>query len=509
MPTLKQRIAEYFNKRTPPTETKTRFDNRTMLSGLARTMTVDRVLNVFAEAEAGNAADLFALYRDILLAHSHFQTQFSTRKRAVLGDTLNIQAYDKTKPDDIAARDAIWPLVNHPDWFDACNHLLDSTLWPVAVVEKVYRTAHAPGLTYELARLVPVPHDLLDFTTGKLRIRDTDQGGNPLSTAHEADPHRYIVHRGHLLTTPDHWGGPMRSIVFWWLLGTMDREWWAQFLERYGSPFPVGKYDLGDDNSRSILMQAFAAAAKLGGLVVNRETEIELIQAAAADAGTAFEKFHDVANREISKLILGQSLSADSAPTGLGSGVANAQMEVRDDVRQFDAKRLGFTFTTQLAVQLLRINGMVGRPPLFAWGAISSAEQKALADFLTGLKTGGFRVADDGIETLSERAGLPLERDQSPAGGGLFPFTVRPHAADPRAFKTQDDIARDAAAILSQTLGKHHAPLAQILRTAPSAEAALREIEAYAARFEPGEAARIVEETLIAYAANGSSMVNT
>lgn len=499
----KQAIIDYFRSLIP-IRTITRLDTRTLQTGLARTLTADRVIEIFAEAEAGNVADLFALYRDILLAHSHLQTQFATRKRAVLGDTLNLQPFDKKRPDDIAAKDALWFLVNHPDWFNACNHMLDAGLWPVALVEKVYRFSRSPFLRYELDRLVPVPHDLLDYSTGKLRIRDTDETGNPLGTYHEPDPARYIIHRGHLLTTPDNWGGPMRSLVFWWLLGTMDREWWGRFLDRYGSPFVVGKYESGDDDSRSVLMQAFALATRLGGLVVTNETEVELKQAAASDAGTAFEKFHDCANREISKLILGQTLSADSASTGLGSGVANSQDAVRDDIRQFDAKRLGFTFTTQLAKQFLTINGLAGSPPLFVWGAVSIAEQKALADFLSGLKTGGFRVADDGIETLSERAGLPLERDQSaPAQNPFMPFSVQTNAAN-ISFAVEDAIARSAAAQLPRSLGRHLAPMRDLILNAKTPEDAIAKVQAYAARFEPGEAARLIEEALIAYAANGA-----
>lgn len=501
MPSIKERLTEYL-RTLIPTRPLPPLDLRTLSGGLARTLTADRVIDYLNAAEGGNTTDLFGLYREIILSHSHLQTQFATRKRAVLGDTLNLQPFDKKKKEDEAARDALWPLVNHPDWFDACNHLLDSSLYPVAVVEKVYRLSRTAGLRYELDRLIPVPHDLLDFTSGRLQIRDTDQQGNPLGTAHNPDPRRYIVHRGHLLTAPDHWGGPMRSIVFWFLLGTMGREWWARFLDRYGSPFPVGKYEAGDDDSRTVLMSAFNLATRLGGLVVTNDTQVELMQAAAADAGTAFEKFHDVANREISKLILGQTLSADAASTGLGSGVANAQEGVRDDIRQFDAKRLGFTITTQLAAQFLDINGFKGSPPLFAWGSVSSAEKKALGDFLTALKTGGLRVADDGIETLSEQAGLPLERDQG--GGGFMPFSVRTHSADPAVLKAHDAIAQAASASLSQAIGKHHAAVAHILRTAATPQEALTAVETYASRFEPGEAARIVEEALIAYAANGS-----
>jgi len=500
---IKTSITEFF-RNLIPTKQVTRFDRRTMLPALAHTVTVDSVHEMFRAAEGGFPERLFALYRDIVLSHSHLQGQFATRKRAVLGDTLNIQPFDKKNPDDIAAKNALWPITNHPDFFGLLNHLLDGHLWPVSVAEKIYVPSTRPGLRYEIGRLVPVPHDLLDFHTGELRIKDVDDQGRTQSTTHEADPRRYIIHRGHLLSSPDQWGGPMRSLVIWWLLGTQGREWWARFLERYGAPFTVAKYQSGDDDSRIILTAALQAATRLHGLVITDGTEVEIKQAMASDSGDAFAAFHDVANREISKLIVGQTLSADAAPTGLGSGVANAQSQVRDDIRQLDAKVLGATLSTQLAKQFLQINGLRGQPPIFTWGSVSSAEIQSLAQFLTSLSGAGMRVADEGIETVSERAGLPLERVQATAPTNPFlPFSVQSHAAIV-PLEVEDAIARVAAATLPRSLGRHLAPMRQIILDSKSPTDALAKVEAYAAKFEPGEAARLIEEALIAFAANGA-----
>jgi phage gp29-like protein len=504
MSSLKERVTQFFRDLIP-VQRVTVLDSRHVPSAIAHTMTVDRVHQILRDAEAGNTESLFALYRDIILAHAHLQGRFADRKRAVLGDTVNLQPFDKKSEADQAAANALWPVTRHRDWMEACSHLLDATLYPVAVVEKVFRPSTVPGMRYELARLVPVPHDLLDFQLGRLRIRETDERGQPISTYREPDPHRYIVHRGHLLTTtPDHWGGPMRSLIFWWLLATMDREWWARFLDRYGAPFVVGKFESGDDTSRSILERAFMYATKVGGLVISRESEVEIKQAAASDSGAAFDRFHQLCNEEISKLILGQTLSAEAKATGMGSGVASAQGDVRDDIRQFDAKMLGATLSTQLAAQFLHINGLKGAPPIFIWGSISPSELKAYADFLTSLKTAGLRVADAGVEILSERFGLPLERDQGGAPmPGILPFSVRAFSA-PGVATSDEEVARAAAANLAQTLGRHHARIAQIVRTSRSPADAMAQVEAYCATFDPRESARISEEVLIAYAANGS-----
>jgi phage gp29-like protein len=50
----------------------------------ASNMSVDKIHSILRSAEAGQTDDLFALYRDIFAGHSHLQTEFNTRKLAVV-----------------------------------------------------------------------------------------------------------------------------------------------------------------------------------------------------------------------------------------------------------------------------------------------------------------------------------------------------------------------------------------------------------------------------------------
>lgn len=521
------RVVSIIEKARPTTRV-TRFDVRTMPSEVAGSVDVDRVAEIIQSAQNGQLEPLFALYRDMIATHAHLQGRFGDRKEAVVGDPLNIKAVEKRVAADLVAAKVVEDQVKClPSWEAACLHLLDSSLYPVAVVEKVFRPvqrvltwtpdgAAAPitvQIRYELAELVPVPHELLDFSQGRLQLRCTDADGRPNGSLADIDPARYIVHRGHTLSTPDSWGGPLRSLVFWWLLGIMSREWWARFLDKYGMPFLVGKYDQADDASRSIMERAFSLATKLGGLVVSRETEVEIKQAAASDAGDAFEKFHRIANEEMSKLILGQTLSSDAKSTGLSDGGASDQGEIRQDKRRFDARRLGATFTFQLFEQILRYNGIQGRAPLAMWGSVSIAEMKAYADWLQSLKQGGLRIADAGLETLSELFGMPIERDPAPAapavpGGGLLPMSVQLHSAGLGAGRAQaanEAIMRTGAARLAPALGKMYAPIEGLIATSASPEEFLARLETYCVTLDPVTAAEILEQSLNAFAANGSA----
>lgn len=396
---------------------------RTEPAAIAQQMDVDRVHSVIRAAESGFTRDLFTLYRDVIASDSHIQTEFSKRKLAVLGDKMSVLPWDKAVAADVQAATAIETMIhNCRSWKTACIHLLDSCLWPVAVAEKVFTPA---GHGFALSDLVPVPHYLLDCSSGSMRISDVDPvTGSIMSTTRDIEPERYIVHRGHLLSTPDNWGGPMRSILFWWLLANMGREWWARFMDRYGAPFVVAKHPKGDDASRNTLKNALALSVKLGGLVVNEECMVELVQASTSTSGEAYDRFITICQREKSKLILGQTLSSEAQATGLGSGVASLHESVRQDIREWDATSLADTLRIQLFAQFLSANGIVATTPTLNWGSVSPVELKAQADLLVAYKQAGLRPTDDASALLSDKSGIALERDTPAAQevGGLRPF---------------------------------------------------------------------------------------
>ena len=381
-------------------------------AAIAQILDVTRLHSILRSAESGDVRDLMALYRDIIAQDSHLQAEFAKRKMAVVGDSMELAPADPKSAIDVATRDLIVANISECDgWRLALAHLMDSTLYPVSLVEKIYRPSGLACPSFTLARLVHVPHHLLDFTTGKLRLYDVDQQtGALLSTTQAPDPNRYIIHRGHILTTPDNWGGPMRSILFWWLLSTMSREWWARFLDRYGHPFLVGSYPRGDRDAKSVLERAFALSVRLGGLVVSDGTRVELKEASTTATGDAYERFISLCNREKSKLVIGQTLSAEAAPTGLGSGVSQQQELVRQDIRAFDAQLLADSLRDQLFDQIAAINGAAGMLPKQSFGRDIALTADRTTKTLTALRSTDFEPDDSATPPLSAALGITLRR---------------------------------------------------------------------------------------------------
>jgi phage gp29-like protein len=487
-----------------PTAQITIVDSRQELPTIATAMNVDRIHSIFDAAETGYTSDLFALYRDIVVADSHIQTEFTKRKLAVLGDAMEVSPVDAKQSADVLVADAVRSQVAHVrGWLNALSHLLDSTMWPVAVCEKVYRSS---GKNFELSAVVPVPHHLLTFKNGYLQILIVDPLSHGITgECIDPDPDRYIIHRGNLLSMPDNWGGPMRSIVWWWFLSSMTREWWSQFLDKYGGPFIVGSYDQADDKSRQVLERAFRFSKKLGGLVVSKETEIEIKQAAASDTGAAYATFLAICQREKSKLVLGQTLSAQTDPTGLGSGTSNAHEAVRDDIRQFDASMLSHTLQDQLFAQIARINNMVGSIPACRFGGASSSEIAATSKLLTDLKTADLEVADDSLATISSRLGIQIQRKAAAFVPGFFSaYSASPGRRSVDAARDAiDTLSANASNDIARAFRGRYAPLARMVRESTSASDLERRVRAYMAEVSPGETADVLSLALNAFAVNG------
>lgn len=437
----------------------------------------ERVQNALRQAERGDTRDLFTIYRDELLGYAHLQSEWLKRKSVIVGQPHALIPKVKGNADDQTAADVCSQMIdNCENWTDGLIHLLDSTLYPVSVVEKIFQPvglAESGSVSlpvrFLLKQLYPVPYHLLCFrlpyspqqtTSGRLQSADAAsmvRGGSGYSAANPATVYdvdawepdlrfyettstgyidysmqnvyapareRHIIHRGNMFSRSirDNFGGAMRAILYWWLLATKGRDWFAVYMQKYGSPFLVGKADSSDKNTVDFLTTAFAMSTQIGGLIIDKRAEVELKEASAQDGSNAHKTLQMLCNDEVSKIVVGQVLSSSAKNTGLGSGVADLHGEVRQDIRLYDMRRLSETVKRQLFEPYLRMNGYRGHAPEILWGGEKEHEALALAQSVNQFRQAGLQPTDDGLETLGHRIGYGLERSPLPAPTGGKPI---------------------------------------------------------------------------------------
>jgi phage gp29-like protein len=530
-----QSVEEQIAKAEVPTERKARVSLRAEPENMASTADTKRVAAAIQTAELGDTRELFALYRDLTAAGSHVQTEFNKRKLSVLSQTSAILPENKDNPDDVEAAEAVKQMISEcENWMDGLIHLLDSVLWPVSVVEKIFRPGDqltGPGklpLQWTLKRLEIVNHALLCFQQPRvaeapvelnawepdLRFYSTGTDGRIIYNVNQAyspEQMRHMIHRGHLLVgIRDNWGGPMRAIVFWWLLASLGRDWFGRYMNRFGSPFILGKTDSTSPDGVQFLKDALSLSTRIGALVVDHETEVDLKEAVTSNAADAFEKFLNVCNREISKVIVGHTLSAEAQSTGLGSGVGNLQSDVREDLRVFDQLRLGETLRNQIFRPFLWMNGFKGAAPRIVWGGLSPEQAKAFAELLKALSEASFEPTDEAIPTISDRVGFQIQRKAAvaaPSFGGGSPFALSAlSAAIPKATDPVDKIAAQRAKALGEIYRGSMAPFRQIILSSTSREDCLKNLAAFYPDWKSERLASEVETALQICSAAGAAL---
>ena len=158
-------------------------------------------------------------------------------------------------------------------------------------------------------------------------------------------------------------------------------------------------------------MQALEDSRVINALAVNKDAIIELQEMNMSNAAEAHEKFLQFCNDQVSLLVCGQTLSSHAKSTGLGSGVANLQGAVREDIIRYDQMCLNNVLRHQLFSQYLQINGIEGNVPTITWGGSSTVQDaKDMAITLYNLNQAGFTPDDASIEDLNIKFGFQLKR---------------------------------------------------------------------------------------------------
>lgn len=326
----------------------------------------------------------------------------------------------------------------------------------------------------------------------------------------------------------------MRAVLFWWLFSVMDRDWWVRFLSRFGTPFIVGKYNSSNQKDKNTLSAAFSAASQLLGLVISKDTEVEIKEISADKNGDAFLKMHDVANREMSKLILGQTMTSEAQHGGMGSNQAKVHNMVRGDIKQFDSTTLATTLENQLIKQYLAFNGLTGSVKIIC-GSAGPEEVTAAATVIKTAHDAGLQLTQAGIEQFSELSGLPFERAAvnltPPAGLSAFRHALALEgllgrkdlplglssalsATTPRQTRqlpaylppdaVLDSIASSGAEGLAAAFTGLYAPVRRMILESESATDLEHRLRTFYADHSPAAAAELIEQALTAHAANGT-----
>jgi phage gp29-like protein len=148
-------------------------------------------------------------------------------------------------------------------------------------------------------------------------------------------------------------GHPTRSGIYrvatWnYLFANYAIKDWVVFCEVYGMPLRIGKYEsAASKEDKDALKRALVTIGTDMAGIISKSTEIEFIENKGTASGDLYFQLIQFCNKEISKAILGQTLTADVGDKG-SYAAANTHNDIRLDLLKADARAVAMTLRHQL-----------------------------------------------------------------------------------------------------------------------------------------------------------------
>ncbi len=232
-----------------------------------------------------------------------------------------------------------------------------------------------------------------------LHIRGEDnQAGDTLP------PYKFITHIPKLKAGVPIRGGLARMAALSYMCKTYALTDWMAFCEVFGMPIRVGKYGNGaTDKDKAVLKRAVANIGTDAAAIIPESMQVEFVTAANAKGGESlFESLADWLDRQISKAVLGQTMTADD---GSSQAQAKVHNEVRLDLLKADAKQLAATINEQLIKPFVDFNfGVQESYPRFVLYVPEPEDIAGLVDGVSKLVPLGLKVSQS---FLRDKLGIP------------------------------------------------------------------------------------------------------
>ena len=174
---------------------------------------------------------------------------------------------------------------------------------------------------------------------------------------------------------------------------------WAQWIELFGMPQRVGKYNTYDPESKRQLEQAMERAGSASWMVVPKEADIEMRESSASN-GISFKQFIDACNQEMLVGILGQTLTTISGDRGARS-LGTVHQEVEEAKNKSDMRYLQRVLNRHL-LPFLELQGLPTKGGRFAY---PESTEPVTVQELSILNS----MMDIPKKWLHERFGIPME----------------------------------------------------------------------------------------------------
>ena len=242
-------------------------------------------------------------------------------------------------------------------WFkDLLRYALDSIYWGHSLIELGDVTTDGDGcICYDGVTLLPRKHVIPEY--GRI-ITGLGQDWTTGIDYREAPYTDWLIEVGQ----PYNLGLLLKAAT-----QTIPKKnmlaFWDTFGEIFGMPMRIARTTSRDMKERSKLMDMLMRAGTSLSMVAGTDTEIEFVESSRGDAHNVYDRRIDRANSELSKLIIGQTMTIED-----GSSLSQSQthLTVFENLVASDSNMLCDIVNNQLIPRMVK-HGFPVKGLRFAW----------------------------------------------------------------------------------------------------------------------------------------------
>lgn len=319
-------------------------------SSVAAGLTPHRLASILRAADDGDLDAFLTLAEEMEERDPHYLAVLGMRKRVISALTPRVVPASNSAQDGRIADAVREDIAGHDGMQRLIEDILDALGKGFSVVEIDWQTAANRWRPRAFIHRDP-RFFAWDRETGReLRLLDetAPTDGLPL------EPWHFITHAAALKSGLPFRGGLARIVAFSWMCKAYTLKDWMAFIETYGLPIRLGRY--GPEATPEDVQVLFRAVANIGtdaAAVLPEGMQIDFQDGAKPGGDQIFENLARYVDEQISKAVLGQTMTADN-----GSSMAQAQVhnEVRHDIADADARAVSATLNRDLVRPYVTLN---------------------------------------------------------------------------------------------------------------------------------------------------------
>lgn len=296
-----------------------------------------------------NRQRLYDIYRDALV-DLHLSGCIEQRKGFVMSRSFKlVNAAGDEDRDALHYFDQAW-------FKQLLKYALDSIYWGHSLIELGDLTTDGDGcVCYAGVTLLPRKHVIPEY--GRV-VTDLGQDWTTGIDYRQQPFSDWLIEAGQ----PDDLGLLLKAAT-----QTIPKKntlaFWDTFSEIFGMPMRIARTTSRDPKEQAKLMDMLNKAGTSLSMVAGMETEIEFVESGKNDSYNVYDKRIDRANSELSKLVIGQTMTIED-----GSSLSQSQthLEVFENLVESDRDMLRDIVNNQLLPRMIR-HGFPVRGLRFEW----------------------------------------------------------------------------------------------------------------------------------------------